>query len=67
MEFKEYYEAIEADAAYHNALVAEYGEAKAGDYRYWPEKHSATPALKAARDAKIAADEAWRRKAREMA
>jgi hypothetical protein len=65
--FAEYHAAIQADVDYQHALIDEYGSKLAGDYRYWPEKHSATPALKAARDAKIAADEAWRRKAREIA
>jgi hypothetical protein len=65
MEFKEYYEAIEADAVYHNALVAEYGEAKAGDYRYWPEKNGATPALLAARNASRMANYAWRKRQHE--
>lgn len=52
-----YQAALDADAAFHAAVVAQFGAKAAGDMRYMRRLHN--PATAAARDAKLAADEAW--------
>lgn len=57
-DFSLYYAALDADAAWHNALVARYGHRNAGDARYGSAGVE-TPELLALCKAKKAADAAW--------
>lgn len=56
VDFGLYRAALEADAAYHAAVVAVYGEARAGDMRY---RKPASAGIQLAYERKLEADKRW--------
>jgi hypothetical protein len=54
-----YFAAVKADTAFAEALITEYGGRLANSMRYAQRTMAESNALRAAYDAKVAADDAW--------
>lgn len=54
-----YFTAVKAEAAFQEALISEYGGGKATEMRYKPRHAGESTELRAAYEAKLAADRSW--------